>query len=230
MDKVNRKITTVLFDFDGTLMNTNDLIIDSWRHTYRVLEDKDIDEYEIIRTFGEPLIKSMEKAFPNIPLDDCVNIYRSYHRNSFGDRITLFPGIKEMLGQLKDLGYKLAIVTSRAELTTNEALEKYEIQDYFDVVVTCDDTDKHKPDPEPVFIALKKLNSNADESLMIGDSMYDISCAKNAGVLSVLVGWALAVTEEEKIGPDGPDFLVETANDIVKLLEANKFNLDNHLL
>ena len=222
MNKDNKKITTVLFDFDGTLMNTNNLIIDSWRHTYRVLEDKDIDEAEIIRTFGEPLIKTMERFFPNIPVDDCVNTYRSYHRDSFGDRISLFPGIKEMLSELKALEYKLAIVTSRAGLTTNEAMEKYGIQDYFDAVVTCDHTSKHKPDPEPVFIALDQLKSSPDESIMIGDSMYDILCARNAGLLSVLVGWAMAVTDEEKTGPNKPDYFVESANDIVKLLEGRR--------
>lgn len=220
MDRANTKITTILFDFDGTLMNTNDLIIDSWRHTFRVIEDKDIDEDEIIRTFGEPLIKTMEKTFPNVPTEECVEIYRSYHRDSFGDRISLFPGVKEMLEELKALGYKMAVVTSRATLTTREAMEKYEIQDLFDVVVTCDDTDKHKPDPEPVRIALNQLKSSPEESIMIGDSMYDILCARNAGVLSVLVGWAMAVTDEEKEGPDKPDYFVETADDIVKLLDG----------
>lgn len=219
MNNDNRKITTVLFDFDGTLMNTNDLIIDSWRHIYRVLEDKDIDEEEIVRTFGEPLINTMEKSFPNTPVEECVDIYRSYHRDSFGDRISLFPGIKEMLGELKALGYKMAVVTSRVGLTTRQAMEKYEIMEYFDVVVTCDDTEKHKPDPEPVHIALKQLNSSPEESIMIGDSMYDILCAKNAGVLSVLVGWAVAVTEEEKTGADKPDYFVDTAEDIMRLLE-----------
>lgn len=220
MIKENTKITTVLFDFDGTLMNTNDLIIDSWRHTFRVLKGEDINEEEIIRTFGEPLIQTMEKFFPNIPIDECVEIYRSYHRESFGDKISLFPGIKEMLRDLKQLGYKLAVVTSRAGLTTKEAMEKYEIQQYFDAVVTCDDTDKHKPDPEPVNIALEQLNSSTKESIMIGDSMYDILCARNAGVLSVLVAWAMAVTEEEKTGPDKPDFFVESTQDIIKLIQG----------
>ena len=220
MTTEKRKITTVLFDFDGTLMNTNDLILDSWRHIYRVLEDKDINEEEIVRTFGEPLIRTMEKAFPHTPVDECVEIYRSYHRESFGDRICLFPGIKEMLGELKSLGYKMAVVTSRAGLTTEQAMERYEIQEYFDVVVSCDDTDKHKPDPEPVRIALNQLKSSPEESIMIGDSMYDILCAKNAGVLSVLVNWAVAVTEEEKTGPNKPDYFVETAEDIVKLLDG----------
>jgi pyrophosphatase PpaX len=124
-----------------------------------------------------------------------------------------------MLGDLKALGYKMAVVTSRAALTTQQAMERYEIQEYFDVVVTCDDTDKHKPDPEPVLIALAQLKSGPEESIMIGDSMYDILCAKNAGVQSVLVGWAVAVTEEEKTGPDKPDYFVQTAQDIVRLLK-----------
>ena len=93
--------------------------------------------------------------------------------------------------------------------------------------MTCDDTSKHKPDPEPVFIALNKLKSDPDESIMIGDSMYDILCAKNAGVLSVLVGWAMAVTEEEKTGPDKPDYFVDSAKGIVKLLEDKNRRHDN---
>lgn len=213
------KASTVLFDFDGTIMNTNTLIIDSWQHTYRTLEGREIDEESIVRTFGEPLVKSMEKAFPHVDPNESVEIYRSYHRDSFGERITIFPGMKELIYELYHRGFKLAVVTSRARLTTEEAMVKYGIKDYFHSVVTCDDTTKHKPDPEPVYIALRQLNSTPQESIMVGDSMYDILCAKNAGVRSVLVGWALAVTEEEKNGPEGPDYFIRQAEDLLQLLE-----------
>lgn len=212
------KITTILFDFDGTVMNTNDLIIESWQYTYRTVEGKERPVEEIVRTFGEPLLTSMAKALPQIPAEEAVEIYRSYHRESFGEKITIFPGVKEMLKTLKAEGYKLAVVTSRARRTTYEAMEKYEIQDCFSAVITCDDTDKHKPDPEPVFIALDKLGSKAEESLMVGDSMFDVHCARNAGVKSVLVGWAVAVTDEEKSGPTGPDFIIEEAAHLLDLL------------
>ena len=112
----------------------------------------------------------------------------------------------------------MAMVTSRLKNTTYQGLEKYEIIDYFDVVVTADDTDKHKPDPTPIHIALEKLSSTPEESLMLGDTMFDILCAKNAGVKSVLVGWAMAVTEEEKNGPDNPDYIIETAEALLELL------------
>ena len=75
---------------------------------------------------------------------------------------------------------------------------------YFDTIVTCDDTDKHKPDPEPVNIALERLGSRPEEAVMIGDSIFDILCAKGAGVKSVLVSWALAVSDEDQTGENAP--------------------------
>lgn len=213
------KASTVLFDFDGTIMNTNALIIDSWQHTYRTLEGREEDEETIVRTFGEPLLKSMEKAFPQVSPEKAVDIYRSYHLDCFGERITLFPGVKELIEELYHKGFKLGVVTSRMRATTEEAMAKYGIHHYFHSVVTWDDTHKHKPDPEPVYIALRQLNSTPQESIMVGDSMYDILCAKNAGVRSVLVGWALAVTEEEKTGPEGPDYIIPNAKDLSNMLE-----------
>ncbi|MCQ4636485.1 HAD-IA family hydrolase [Anaerovorax odorimutans] len=212
------KIDTVLFDFDGTVMNTNEVIINSWQHTFKTLENREEDVEKIIETFGEPLQITMEKLFPNVPIEQSVEIYRSYHRDNFGELISLFPGMKELLAELKQRNYKTAMVTSRLRNTTQQGLEKYEIADYFDTVVTADDTDKHKPDPEPIHIALEKLDSAPERSIMLGDTMFDILCAKNAGVKSVLVSWAMAVTEEEKTGPNKPDYIIEKAEDLLDLI------------
>lgn len=213
------KINTVLFDFDGTVMNTNDVILESWQHTFRTIEGKERPEEEIIRTFGEPLVITMEKFFPQIPVEESTQIYRGYHYDNFGELITIFPGIIELLAVLKEKGYKTAVVTSRMKGTTDQGLDKYALKQYFDEVITCDDCTKHKPDPEPILVALKKLQARPEESIMLGDSMFDILCAKNAGVKSVLVGWALAVTEEEKNGSQGPDYCIENAEDLLKILE-----------
>lgn len=212
------KINTILFDFDGTVMNTNDVIINSWQHTFQTLENRKEDVKKIIRTFGEPLAITMEKLFPEVPTHEAVDIYRSYHRDNFGDLITLFPGMKELLQELKERNYKTAMVTSRLRNTTRQGLEKYEIMDYFDAVVTADDTDKHKPDPTPINIALEMLDSAPEGSIMLGDTMFDILCAKNAGVKSVLVGWAMAVTDEDKAGPDKPNYIIEKAEDLLKII------------
>jgi len=212
------KINTVLFDFDGTIMDTNDVIIESWQHTFRTLEGKERAAPEIIKTFGEPLSITMERFLPHVPVEESIKIYRDYQRSNFIELISLFPGIEELLEELKKRSYKMALVTSRLKGTTWQGIEKFNLSRYFDVVVTCDDTDKHKPDPEPVNIALEKLGSKPEESMMVGDSMYDILCGKNAGVKTVLVGWALAVSEEERVGPDKPDFLIAEAMDLLRII------------
>lgn len=212
------KIDTILFDFDGTVMDTNHVIINSWQHTFRTLEGREEAVEKIIATFGEPLDITMKKLFPGVPTDEGVAIYRSYHRDNFGRLINVFPGMRELIQELKRRGFKLAVVTSRLKNTTLEGLEKYRLAQYFDVIVTADDTDRHKPDPEPVNIALRKLGSAPERSLMLGDTMFDILCARNAGVRSVLVNWAIAVTEEQKNGPDRPDYVIETAEELLDIL------------
>ena len=118
-------IDTVLFDFDGTLMDTTDVIVGSWQHTFMTLTGREGDLERIYRTFGEILRDSMVKMFPENDPDEAVEIYRSYHRNNFGERIKVFTGMKERLAELKARGLKTAVVTSRAGVTTVEGLESY---------------------------------------------------------------------------------------------------------
>ncbi len=213
------KTDTVLFDFDGTVMNTNDVIIASWQHTFRTIDGKEREVSEIARTFGEPIVKTMKRLFPQVPVEESLKIYRSYQYDYFDDLVTLFPGMKELLVKLRKTGYKTGLVTSRMRNTTFRGLEKFELTDLFDAVVTCDDTNVHKPDPEPVFIALDKLGTKPEKTVMLGDTMYDIMCANNAGVTSVLVGWAIAPTEEEIKGENGPDFIMKDADDLFRILD-----------
>lgn len=212
------KITTVLFDFDGTIMNTNDIIIQSWQHTFRTLTGKEAPVDEIIRTFGEPLEYTLAQKFPDVPVEESIQIYRGFHHDYFEDLIELFPGMAELMEELQKRGYKMGLVTSRLKQTAMQGVRKFGLEKYFDYILTADDTDKHKPDPAPINITLERMGSKAEESIMIGDTMFDILCARNAGVPSVLVGWAVAVTEEEKTGPDAPDYIVAEAEDILKLL------------
>lgn len=212
-------IDTIIFDFDGTVAGTNGMVINSWFHTYETLGVEKPSREEICRTFGEPLSISMEKAFPNVPVNESVDIYRVHMEKIFEDEIEPFPGTVELIKELKNRGFKVGIATSRVRNTTMIGLNKFGIVPYLDAIVTVEDTTKHKPDPEPVLISLDKLGAKAEEALMIGDSMFDIRCAHNAGVKAVLVSWALAVNEEEKNGPEGPDYCIEKAEDLLTLLE-----------
>lgn len=209
---------TVVFDFDGTIMNTNDVVIASWQHTYRTIKGIEVGEEEIVKTFGEPILVSLKREFPMMPPEESVEIYREFQEAHKDELVKLFPRMDALCKETKLRGYKTAIVTSRTRRSLMSYLEKFGMADCFDVIVTCDDTKAHKPDPEPMLIALEKLGSKADETIMIGDSMYDILCAKNAGCQSALVGWAVAVTKEEKTGPNAPEFIMEQPEDLFKII------------
>lgn len=213
-----KKITTVLFDFDGTIVDTNGLIINSWQHTFRTLEGKERSEAEIVATLGEPLLLSMKNLLPQFPPEEAIEVYRRYQHGNFSDEISMFPGMGELIRELKHRGYKMGIVTSRMTNTTMQGLDKFGLRDCFESVVTCDHTEKHKPDPEPVYIALDQLGSKPHESIMVGDSKFDVLCAKNAGVISVLVGWALALSEADRTGEHEPEHIIHRAEDLFNLL------------
>ena len=213
-------IDTVLFDFDGTLMDTNHVILESWQYTFRNLENREEDVSRLIPTFGEPLDVTMAKFFLDTPVSESIEVYRSFQRDHFRDLIELFDGVEDMLKSVKEVGYKMAIVTSRLIGTTMEALNKYGITDYFDVILTPEDTDKHKPDPEPVLVCLEKLGSKPENAVMLGDTMFDIKCAKNAGVTSILVGWTFVLKGVTDFGDAPPDYILKSPEELIPLLKS----------
>lgn len=217
-----QKIDTVLFDFDGTIMNTNDVILMSWQHTFRTLANREEDEAVLTATFGEPLETTMRRFFPDRPLEEPIEIYRTFQRDNFNGLVALFPGIKELIVALKDQGYKVGLVTSRLYQTSMEGLDKYQLTKYFDAIVTMENTTKHKPDPEPVNIALEKLDARPKQAVMLGDTLFDILCARNAGVRSVLVAWSLALAGKTKadLGKDAPDHIIHKPEDLFAILES----------
>jgi pyrophosphatase PpaX len=220
-----RKVDTVLFDFDGTIMDTTQVIVNSWQHTFKVLEGEERPVSDIYPTFGEPLAITMKRFFPNNPVDDSIEIYRSYQVQHFADLIEVFPGMIELLDELKKDGYVIALVTSRLRGTTNQGLDAFDLGKYFDTILTCDDTDKHKPDPTPINMTLDRLGKKPDNAIMIGDTKFDIECARNAGVKSVLVGWTVSVKVDESDMEEASGY--DNQTDITEVSEHNSKNENN---
>lgn len=219
------KKNTVLFDFDGTLMDTNDIIMKSWQHTFRTIEGKERPKELILETYGEPLELTMRKFFPDFgktAIHEAIDTYRGYQVHHYKELIHMFPGTEQLVRTLKRKDYKVALVTSRLRNSTESGLEKFGLLDQFDYIVTADDTEKHKPDPEPVLIALDKLNSRPPEAVMVGDSMFDILCAQNAGVEAVLVGWAVAAHAQRNVVEIKPEYRIETAEELLGILQNRK--------
>ena len=214
-------IDTVVFDFDGPVMDTNDVIIGSWQHVYRTLRGKEGDLDYILSTFGEPLEYSMETSFPEVPTEESVKIYRDWHRERFLDMIKLFPGITEMLQEVKARGCKMGIASSRLRLTLEQGLDKYDLHKYFDAIVAVEDTENPKPAPDIVLKTLELLDAKPENAVMVGDSRLDILCARNAGVPSVLVGWSATLagkTKEDFAPGEAPDFIIDQPADLLELI------------
>jgi len=212
------KITTILFDYDGTLMDTDDIIIDAWQYTYRKMTGEELAVETILKDFGEALRDTMSKYFSGDQLEEAIEIHRVFQTDTYLEKIRMFPGTPELIHELKERGYRVAVVTSRRKPTTVMGLEKFELMDVLDCIVTADETEKHKPDPEPVLFALKSLNCQPEEAIMVGDTVMDMGCGRAAGVKTVLTTWAKAA-QYQKMNVS-PDFRINAAEELWNVLEA----------
>ncbi len=208
-------ITTVIFDFDGTLADTSQLIVNSFNCIYKKYYGEEKTVEYISQSFGEPLRTTIEREF-NEPFEEVVKDYRDYQFGRFDLEVKLFSNSKETLEELMNRGIKMGIVTSRLRNTTDHALKLFNIDKYFKVIVPADEVENHKPHPEPLLKALKILDSRPEETLFIGDSRFDIECAKNAGAASVLVGWHNNLEQLKK--DYKPKHIINDMNEIIDII------------
>lgn len=210
----------VLFDFDGTLVNTNDVILASWQHTYKHYCGHEVDEDRITACFGEPLLVTMAREFPDVDPEESAAVYRKFQVENADKLVTIFPGIVELLDTLKKEGYVMGIVTSRTRESALRYMNMLGIADYFKDMVSCEDTDIHKPNPEPLLLGMEKIGANAEESVMVGDSPFDIKCANNAGVDAVMVDWRITCDSTSPIEDAKVDYWIRKPMDLAELLKT----------
>lgn len=182
-------IDTVIFDFDGTLADTNQIVINSFKHIYKIFRKETGNEEYILGTFGEPLELTLKRDFGQFNFEDVITCYRDYQKDRFNDEVLLYETVEETLKYLNDRNIKMGIATSRLKVSTIEALEKFDVAKYFGAVLTADDVKNHKPDKEPLVKTMRILGSSSDRTLYVGDSRFDMECAINANTTPVLVGW-----------------------------------------
>ncbi|MBC8062496.1 MAG: pyrophosphatase PpaX [Clostridiaceae bacterium] len=209
-------IEAVLFDLDGTIVNTNNLILKSFRHTFKThFKNMDIQDEEIIKLFGEPLKQSMQK-YGKENVDKLIDIFHEYNESNHDVLTEGFEGVEDTLKKLKDSGIKLAIVTSKRRIMVERSLNLFNLKHYFDVIVTPEDTKIHKPFAEPALKACELLRVSPSKSLMVGDSHNDILCGKNAGNKTCLVKYTMLPLDE--LLKYSPDFVIDSIEDILKII------------
>ncbi len=204
-----------LFDADGTLIDTVELICQSFLHIFNRYEGIHYDRKQIVGDMGKPLPEMIDSYFPNRAareIDEITEVYRNYQLSIFHDYLAAFPNVQNTLSTLKNRGKKLAVVTSRKADTAIDFLEHTGLLEFFDTVVTPELTDKHKPEPDPALKALRMIGGVASESVFIGDSAFDIICGEEAEMDTIFVGWSH--NDHSDLGIK-PTFVIEDMRDLL---------------
>lgn len=181
------KFDTVLFDLDGTILDTNKLIHDSFVYTFKQYGYEFTDE-QILEFNGPPLYDTFTKLNPE-KAEEMVQTYRAHNLLKHDEMVRLFPNVKETLDILQNNGVKMGIVSAKMRSGVLQGLELTQIKDYFDTIITFDDITNPKPHPEPVLIGMDKLNSLKENTVMVGDNFHDIVSGNEAGVDTIAVSW-----------------------------------------
>lgn len=204
----------VLFDLDGTLLDTTRLILQSFRYAYQKHYQRDVDEKIVRAYFGRPLLDAMQVLGPD-KAELLVRTYREYNLAHHDELVSCFTGMYETVWQLYNHGVAMAVVTSKTSATALRGLKLYDMDKYFVAVIGVEDSQRHKPDPEPVLVALSRLKLPAKDCLMVGDSPHDIISGRRAGVKTAAVRWTSVPWKD--VVTSQPDFIINTPKDILSL-------------
>jgi pyrophosphatase PpaX len=207
-----------LFDFDGTLVDTTEMIHQSMRHaTSSVLGRDHIPRETLLANVGQPLPRQME-IIDAEKAELLLEAYRSHHEEHHDALIGEFPGVEESLSRLRSAGIKVAVVTSKRRLSVEMALKNFPgLRNVVDRFVTLEDTTQHKPHPEPVLRGLELLGGIPKErAAYVGDSPFDVQAAKAAGLTSVAVSWG--AFSADRLREAEPDHLVSDIQSAVDVL------------
>lgn len=190
-------IDTILFDVDSTLIDTASVMIDSLKITLKKLKNITIkDDSELYFILGI----TGEKAITKFVTNDAEKVILL---NDWAKNVTtlkykekVFPGIKNLLADLKKLGYTTGVVTSKNQYEMDSEFNRFHLNTYFDCIINASDTKKHKPDAEPINFALKKLNKPSNSTVYVGDSPYDLETAINSDVNFAWAKWGSKAEEK----------------------------------
>jgi pyrophosphatase PpaX len=209
------RFPVVLFDFDGTVVDSGSMILASFRHATKTVLDRELSDAELLAAVGTPLHVQM-RLIDAERADELVDVYRA-HNEPLHDALQPCDGIMDVLRQLKDEGRRLGIVTAKRGATVELAFAALPLRVYFDVVVAAEDVERHKPAPDPVLVALERLHGQPDEAVYVGDSPFDVAAAKAAGVHSVAVTWG-GIYDEGALRAEEPDTVVSTPRELLDVL------------
>ena len=210
------RFPVVLFDLDGTVIDSGAIILASMRHTAKEVLGVEPSDAELMAAVGGPGLEAQMHALAPDRVEELVTVYRA-HNEPLHDTLACCDGMDDVLVRLKDEGRRLGIVTAKRRETVELAFATVPLGHLFETVVGGDETERHKPSPEPLLLALERLGSRADEAAYVGDAPFVVSDARAAGIHSVAVTWG-GIHPRERLEREHPDAVVDTAEELLRVL------------
>jgi HAD superfamily hydrolase (TIGR01509 family) len=210
------KIDCILFDSDGTLVDSLKLIVSAYNYAVEPALHETFRDEQVASLFGPPMEKIFSTVLPAKFANTAVLRYHEYYREHFHDYAKVYPGIPELVTSLYASNQKLGVVTGAGRTAAELTLKLSGLSSSFKTVVTGDDVNRPKPDPDGLKLAIRKMSATPDRTIYIGDSGVDIRAAKNAGAKSAGALWGSRhLTELLNLSPD---FLFHRPSDVLESL------------
>jgi len=214
-------IRTVLFDLDGTILDTNELIFRSFEYVWERKGWTMVTRERLTPFMGGKLhdmFRETAGVATDEEVEELIGIYREYNLKHHDALVKPFPHAKETMDQLRSLGVRMGVVTTKIRKTSEMGLKLCGLYEYMETIVTLDDVMNAKPHPEPVLKAVAALGADAASTLMVGDSAADLLAARAAGVRSAGVAWS--IKSKEHLMRCGPDYWIESLRELPSIIGA----------
>lgn len=222
----------ILFDLDGTLIDTTELILRCFDHTWQAVFQMTHSRDALISTFGIPLPEAMRRLLREgslqagslAALDEgelvtqLLNTYRLFNTENHDQLAEPFAQTQDVVAALSSRQYLTGVVTSKGRELAIRGLQKCRIESLLDVAIFLEDSERHKPHPEPLLVALERLNIAPHDAVYIGDSAHDMIAGRAAGVKTIAAGWGPCPRTD--LEQAAPDFIAESLTDLLELFDG----------
>ncbi|MHB8470913.1 MAG: HAD family hydrolase [Gaiellaceae bacterium] len=206
----------VLFDLDGTVVDSGSIILASMQHAAREVLGREYEDEFLMRAVGGPGLEAQMEALDPERVEELVRVYRA-HNEPLHEELQACTGMDGVLVRLKDEGRRLGVVTAKRRATVELAFATVPLGHLFDTVVGGDETERHKPDPEPLLLAAERMGADPAQTAYVGDSPFDVLAAKAAGMYAIAVTWG-RIHDRARLEGAGPDAIVDSAEELLEHL------------
>jgi len=210
------RFPVVLFDLDGTIVDSGWMILASYRHATTTVLGKDFPDEVLMARVGAGHLEEQMREFDAEKADELARSYREFYAPLHAE-LQAFPGMLELLRKLDGESRTLGIVSAKRHDIVQLALDALGFGDTLDIVVGSDEAPRGKPHPDQILLALERLGADPDRTAYVGDAPFDVAAAKAAGVHAVGVTWG-GIHTRERMEAEGPDAVVDTAEELYAVL------------